>query len=71
MTRSKKLGHCICDPRKSCPCNLLIDGVVRALFPGQAFDREGALAGIIAPIRGEPRRVGERPEHEVVVHHRS
>jgi 1,6-anhydro-N-acetylmuramate kinase len=27
------------------PCNLLIDGVVRALFPGQTFDRDGALAG--------------------------
>jgi hypothetical protein len=25
MGRSKKLGHCICDPRKSCPCNLLIE----------------------------------------------
>lgn len=25
MERSKKLGHCICDPRKSCPCSLLIE----------------------------------------------
>ena len=25
MARSKKLGHCICDPRKSCPCALLIE----------------------------------------------
>ena len=25
MGRSKKLGHCICDPRKNCPCNLLIE----------------------------------------------
>jgi len=24
MARSKKLGHCICDPRKSCPCELFI-----------------------------------------------
>jgi 1,6-anhydro-N-acetylmuramate kinase len=26
------------------PCNLLIDGVVRLLFPGQTFDSDGALA---------------------------
>ncbi len=24
MGRSKKLGHCICDPRKPCPCELFI-----------------------------------------------
>jgi len=25
MSRSKKLGHCICDPRKTCPCDLFIE----------------------------------------------
>ncbi len=25
MQRSMQLGHCICDPRKPCPCNLLIE----------------------------------------------
>jgi len=25
MQRSKKLGHCICDPRRKCPCNIFID----------------------------------------------
>lgn len=25
MSRSKKIGHCICDPRKQCPCNLFIE----------------------------------------------
>jgi selenide,water dikinase len=25
MQRSVQLGHCICDPRKPCPCNLLIE----------------------------------------------
>src|SRR5690606_29249277 len=27
-----------------CPCNLLLDGLVQRLFPGQRFDRDGALA---------------------------
>ena len=25
MSRSKKLGHCICDPRKPCPCDLFLE----------------------------------------------
>ncbi len=25
MRRSRQLGHCICDPRKSCPCDLFIE----------------------------------------------
>ena len=25
MQRSMQLGHCICDPRKPCPCNLLLE----------------------------------------------
>lgn len=25
MARSQQLGHCICDPRKPCPCDLLIE----------------------------------------------
>lgn len=25
MGRSRKLGHCICDPRKPCPCDLLLE----------------------------------------------
>lgn len=25
MARSKKLGHCICDPRKPCPCPLFVE----------------------------------------------
>jgi selenide,water dikinase len=25
MARSQKLGHCICDPRKPCPCDLLVE----------------------------------------------
>jgi len=25
MARSKRLGHCICDPRKACPCELLLE----------------------------------------------
>src|SRR3990170_1635548 len=24
MARSMKLGHCICDPKKPCPCDLLV-----------------------------------------------
>ncbi|MCC7205070.1 MAG: anhydro-N-acetylmuramic acid kinase [Phycisphaeraceae bacterium] len=37
------------------PCNLLIDGVVRALFPDQPFDRDGRIAatGQAHPILGE------------------
>ena len=25
MDRSKKLGHCICDPRKKCPCDIFLE----------------------------------------------
>ena len=25
MKRSMKLGHCICDPKKSCPCDTFTD----------------------------------------------
>lgn len=37
------------------PCNLLIDGVVRALFPDQTFDHDGRIAatGQAHPILGE------------------
>jgi len=43
MVRSKKLGHCICDPRKACPCNLLIEKDV-CLCAGERLteDRRGA-----------------------------
>ena len=25
MGRSRKLGHCICDPRKPCPCDVFVE----------------------------------------------
>src|SRR5208337_4956256 len=45
MERSSKLGHCICDPRKSCPCNLLIERDV-CLCAGERLpaERRGAPA---------------------------
>ena len=24
MSRSKELGHCICNPKQSCPCDVLL-----------------------------------------------
>jgi len=30
------------------PCNLLIDGVVRTLFPGQTYDKDGEIAGKVS-----------------------
>jgi selenide,water dikinase len=38
MARSSKLGHCICDPRKSCPCNLLVEKDV-CLCAGERLSR--------------------------------
>jgi len=45
MARSKKLGHCICDPRKACPCNLLIEKDV-CLCAGERLpaERRGTAA---------------------------
>ena len=40
MERSAKLGHCICDPRKGCPCNLLIEKDV-CLCAGERLPAEG------------------------------
>jgi selenide,water dikinase len=37
MSRSQKLGHCICDPRKSCPCDLLLEKDV-CLCAGERLD---------------------------------
>ena len=46
------------------PCNLFIDGVVHALFPGQPFDRDGRLAsegradaGVIQQMRQQVNAV--------------
>jgi selenide,water dikinase len=44
MGRSKKLGHCICDPRKSCPCNLLIERDV-CLCAGERLSRSEVRSG--------------------------
>ncbi len=45
MARSAKLGHCICDPRKGCPCSLLIEKDV-CLCAGERLpeERRGAAA---------------------------
>jgi len=37
MSRSRKLGHCICDPRKCCPCDLFVDKHV-CLCAGERLD---------------------------------
>ncbi len=37
MQRSARLGHCICDPRKPCPCDLLKDRDV-CLCAGESLD---------------------------------
>ena len=45
MARSVKLGHCICDPRKACPCSLLVEKDV-CLCAGERLPEEwrGAAA---------------------------
>jgi selenide,water dikinase len=48
MERSKKLGHCICDPRKSCPCNLLIEKDV-CLCAGERLPSSQPSEGRRAP----------------------
>lgn len=30
------------------PCNLLVDGAVRTLFPGQLYDKDGAISGNVS-----------------------
>jgi selenide,water dikinase len=47
MQRSMQLGHCICDPRKPCPCNLLLE---QDLCP---------CAGEEQPLREAPIRLTE------------
>jgi selenide,water dikinase len=37
MTRSRSLGHCICDPRKPCPCDVLLEHDV-CLCAGERLD---------------------------------
>lgn len=41
------------------PCNLLLDGLVRRLFPGQAFDAGGAIAGSVEPPDSAARFIGD------------
>jgi len=43
------------------PCNLLIDGLVRLLFAGQPFDRDGKLAGQGTPHAELYDRVRQAP----------
>jgi selenide, water dikinase len=40
MARSKKLGHCICDPRKPCPCTLYISDNI-CLCAGERLEKPG------------------------------
>ena len=44
MARSQKLGHCICDPRKSCPCDLLVEKDVCSCA-GERLDGAQSAAG--------------------------
>jgi len=43
MGRSQKLGHCICDPRKPCPCDVLLEKDV-CLCAGERLDGERSAA---------------------------
>jgi selenide,water dikinase len=47
MSRSKRLGHCICDPRKACPCELLLEKNV-CTCAGERLDGDAAAAETIA-----------------------
>lgn len=45
MARSRRLGHCICDPRKPCPCDLLREKDV-CLCAGERLETAPALAAV-------------------------
>jgi len=47
MGRSKRLGHCICDPRKPCPCDLLLEKNV-CTCAGERLDANATPAEAIA-----------------------
>jgi len=50
MSRSQKLGHCICDPRKACPCDLLLERDV-CLCAGERLEKPSSSAERIALTR--------------------
>ncbi len=47
MSRSKKLGHCICDPRKGCPCELLLEKNV-CTCAGERLEGPGRSEQVVA-----------------------
>ena len=47
MARSQKLGHCICDPRKPCPCDLFIERDV-CLCAGERLPEEDKAGESVA-----------------------
>jgi len=50
MDRSRKLGHCICDPRKPCPCDVLREKDV-CLCAGERLEPQAPVADGIALTR--------------------
>lgn len=47
MARSQKLGHCICDPRKPCPCDVLLEKDV-CLCAGERLEASSSTKESIA-----------------------
>ena len=50
MARSRKLGHCICDPRKACPCDLFRERDV-CLCAGERLEDNGPAQAAVALTR--------------------
>ena len=50
MSRSRRLGHCICDPRKPCPCDLLVEKDV-CLCAGERLAQDSSAGEVIALTR--------------------
>ncbi|MBM4035961.1 MAG: selenide, water dikinase SelD [Planctomycetes bacterium] len=65
MSRSMRLGHCVCDPRKGCPCDLLREHDVCTCAGERLADGCPSLAMGAAPTAGErpPVRLSQHVRH--------
>ena len=60
MQRSKQLGHCICDPKKPCPCDIFIEKDV-CPCAGERLDEAGRSGAADGTGRERRLRLEDRP----------